>query len=241
MDIVYILGRGSKWQNNELRFSLRSIVKNFRHGKVWIIGEFPKWLRNCEHVAALDPYDNKLSNAIFKIRTACRTPEISERFVLMNDDFYFLRKIDSIQAFTLGTMSKAILEHKTQAGYYFHAFRETRNLLQAAGHQEPANYEVHYPIVFEKKKFLAATDALEWETTLCLFRSIYGNTFNIGNKKRIDTKVYDISELSKLTEGDLLSSSDRVVLRPKFQKFIYEKFPDPSQYEDPKSDPGKLP
>ena len=40
MDIVYIIGSGSKWQDNELRYSLRSIEKfggNF--GEVYIVGD----------------------------------------------------------------------------------------------------------------------------------------------------------------------------------------------------------
>lgn len=28
MDILYVIGRGSKWENNELRYSLRSLEKN---------------------------------------------------------------------------------------------------------------------------------------------------------------------------------------------------------------------
>lgn len=238
---MYILGRGSKWRNNEIRFSLRSVEKYLPHRKIWIIGERPKFLRNIEHIHATDAYDNKLTNAVFKIRAACREGEISDRFVLMNDDFFFLRPTPRIETFTLGNMAAAIIDHKTQAGYYFTALRETRNLLNAAGFADPVNYEVHYPIVIEKKKFLEATDAIDWTDHAYLFRSVYGNTFGLGGKKRLDTKIYDISELKRLSKGDMISTSDRVVLRPEFQGFIYQKFPNPSRYEDPETDPGRLP
>ena len=30
IDVVYVLGTGSKWHNNEIRFSLRALEKNLR-------------------------------------------------------------------------------------------------------------------------------------------------------------------------------------------------------------------
>ncbi len=44
IDLVYILGKGSKWSDNEIRFSLRSIEKYFDYRKIFIIGEKPESL-----------------------------------------------------------------------------------------------------------------------------------------------------------------------------------------------------
>lgn len=239
-DLLYILGRGSKWRNNEIRFSLRSVEKNLPHARIFIVGERPKFLKNIVHIPAIDPYDNKLANAVFKLRAACREIDLSEKFILMNDDFFILRATNKIEASILGTMQDAILNHKTKAGYYYQAFRKTKDLLVATGIERPLDYEVHAPMIIEKQKFLEMTDSIEWEEGY-LFRSIYGNLYEVGGKKRIDTKVHDIVFLKKLSEGSILSTADRVVLRPEFQRFIYKSFPHPSRYEDPQTDPGILP
>ena len=44
MDIVYILGNGSKFNNEEIRYSLRSLEKFVNFDRVFIVGECPKFL-----------------------------------------------------------------------------------------------------------------------------------------------------------------------------------------------------
>ena len=241
LDIVYLLrDRPSKWANNELRFSLRALEQYFPHGKVFVVSEsLPEWARNIGHIPAVDGYENKLMNATSKLRAACRHPDLSERFVLMNDDFFFLRPTPRIETCTIGTLEKMIADHKTQAGYYFAAAKATRDLLQASGIDRPKAYEAHYPMVFEKQKFLAATDAIAWDTHGYLFRSIYGNTYALGGKARPDTKAFSAGGFEK--HEDFLSISESVALYPRFQKFIFDKFPMASQYETIESAPAKLP
>ncbi len=239
-DLLYILGRGSKWRNNEIRFSLRSVEKYLPHRYIFIVGECPKFLRNVIHIPAIDPYECKTVNAIFKLRAACREIDLSERFVLMNDDFFILRPMKQVEPQILGTLADAIKNHSTKAGYYYQGLRKTHELLKASGIDVPLDYEVHAPMIIEKQKFLEITDAVEW-TEGYLHRSLYGNTFEIGGKPRKDTKVHRIEDLEELSQKDIISTADRVVLRPEFQHFIYKKFPNPSRYEDPETDPGKLP
>jgi hypothetical protein len=51
IDVVYPLGTGSVWQDNELRYSLRSLEKNFPDlGRVYVVGHKPDWLGNVEHI-----------------------------------------------------------------------------------------------------------------------------------------------------------------------------------------------
>lgn len=192
------------------------------------------------HVPALDPYAVKTVNAIFKLRAACREIDLSEKFVLMNDDFFVLRPHQRIEAQHLGPLADSIRDHSTKTGYYFRGLRMTQDLLNTAGHQIPLSYEVHAPMIFEKQKFLELTDAIDW-TEGYLFRSLYGNTYEIGGRKIKDTKVHTVDQLETLAKGEVLSTADRVVLRPEIQHFLYAMFPNPSRYEDPETDPGLLP
>ena len=51
VDLVYVLGKGSRWQDNELRFSLRSVSKNLSNvGQIFIVGQIPDFVKNCVHV-----------------------------------------------------------------------------------------------------------------------------------------------------------------------------------------------
>jgi hypothetical protein len=51
MDILYYIGSGSRHNNDELRYSLRSLDAHCKDvDKVWIVGNKPRFLVNCEYV-----------------------------------------------------------------------------------------------------------------------------------------------------------------------------------------------
>jgi len=235
MDLVYILGSGSRWQNNEIRFSLRSVEAYLKHGagRIFIVGSKPDWMQNVIHIEALDGYDNKLKNAVHKLREACFDSRLSDEFILMNDDFFFLKPADHIPLYTLGSINEMIVNHSTKGGYYYEAMHTTRTVLQEAGITDPISYEVHFPMVLKKDLFLKMTDSIKWEETGYLFRSIYGNVYNLGGKRRRDCKAYSFNDFKILsTKSELLSTSDHVALCPQFQEWMRKKYPKPSQYEN---------
>lgn len=244
MDIVYILGNGSRWNNNELRYSLRSLEKHFPHRNIFIVGEFPYWLRNVNHIDVNDafPYSDggKLRNAVRKIRAACKDERISDQFVLMNDDFFFLENATEIKPYSLGTMQNTIDRHVTHKGYYYEALVRTKRYLQNCGIENPTCYAIHYPIVYDKKKFLEMTDGLDLMQAGYAIRTIYGNLFNIGKVERKDVKISSESALMDFLQaedkGDFLSTGDGIALHSRFQEWIDFRFPDQSKYEQHRTD-----
>jgi hypothetical protein len=58
-NLLYILGSGSKWQNNEIRYSIRSAEKYVGNlGRVFIVGEFPKFLsRKNKKITYIEVHD----------------------------------------------------------------------------------------------------------------------------------------------------------------------------------------
>jgi hypothetical protein len=230
-DFVYILGRGSRWHDGELMFSLRSLCKFVPHRRVIVVGAKPSWLGNVLHIPAVDDQAGKLQNAIQKIRIACQLPGLTDEFVLMNDDFFFLKEHDEIITFTNGTLKKMELDHKTQAGYYFAAIQSTLELLRRSGIDEPLNYEHHRPMLINKTNFLKAIDAIDWQDNLYLFRSIYGNTFKVPSLEKKDCKIFSANNLSRFDGGDIISTDNPVVLSKKFRDWIKAKFPTKSKYE----------
>ena len=91
MDVVYILGSGSLVKNEEIRFSIRSLEAHMLDLRnIYIIGEDPEILTAVKKIPSGDSFPEKWKNAYHKIIRACSIPEISEEFLLMNDDFFML-------------------------------------------------------------------------------------------------------------------------------------------------------
>ena len=91
-DVVYLCRSG---ENEELRYSLRSL-KNVPHGQVWIFGGAPSWISDRVNFVGVpqtdfnfrDAWKTKFENTRRNLYTATQQPEVSEHFLLMNDDFY---------------------------------------------------------------------------------------------------------------------------------------------------------
>ena len=110
MDVVYVIGKGSNWRDNELRFSLRSITKNGSGIRnIFIVGERPDYIKNIIHIPASDIFDpavNADGNIITKILTACGDKRLSENFLFINDDHLVLKPVNiaDVPAFHKGSM-----------------------------------------------------------------------------------------------------------------------------------------
>ena len=98
MDIVYVIGTGSKWQNNELRYSLRSICRFGRHlGDVYIVGDLLPDFIDPSAVHFLREKDSPsfppAQNVARKIAAAFAHFNL-ERFLLSSDDHFFIKPVD---------------------------------------------------------------------------------------------------------------------------------------------------
>jgi hypothetical protein len=91
IDLVYIVGNGSTWKNNELRYSIRSAIKHLKGiGNVWVVGVKPAWL-DVKHIPANDSGRTATESVYLKLKKAIAHPEISEDFLFFNDDYYLLK------------------------------------------------------------------------------------------------------------------------------------------------------
>lgn len=97
MDILYILGTGSKHNNDELRYSLRSLERYGNGlGRVYLVGECPEWL-NTETVTYIpfkDKESSKFKRIWAKIVYAVNHCDISDDFLLSSDDIFHVKPID---------------------------------------------------------------------------------------------------------------------------------------------------
>jgi len=231
LDILYILGAGSRWHDNEIRYSLRSVEKYLNINKVFIVGEIPEWMTNVVHIPTKDKSINKLINARAKYLAGANNRELSARFILMNDDFFILKQTE-IKNYTRGKTEIMIRRHQTMAGYYFKALCQTKNRLDAMGITDPKDFEVHSPIIFDKEK-LKTVIAMMGENSVYLLRTAYGNMTNLETTKVEDFKACNVREFENQLKrkAEFLSINDALVICPEFTNWLKVKYPDVSKYE----------
>ena len=180
IDLVYVLGTGSVWKNNELRFSLRSVAKNMAGvGNIWIIGENPGFLSpEIRHIYYPDELgkDNADGNMARKILRACKEPDLSEDFVFMNDDFIINKPLIAAEIPCLhkGDMKNRPPEFWTKEKYR-KRLRRTFDVL-TANKYPTIQYDYHAPMIMSKTLFPACMENFDYAHDIgYTFRSLYGN------------------------------------------------------------------
>lgn len=224
MDIVYICRNGD---NEELRYSIRSAVKNLQFDNLWVVGGKPDWYTG-NHVR-INNDRTKYVNARNNLMSICDNKQISESFILMNDDFYIVKKTKSIPYMYDGLLNDKIARYR-DLNSYTKLLMSTWNTLQKNGVSDILNYELHVPMIMEKKK-LKKVLALPG-----LWRSLYGNLYGVGGIEMTDVKVYSPGirnqksyDIDNLKYNYISSDDDSFEIIK--TKILEKKFSKPSMYE----------
>lgn len=196
MDVVYLLKDSPT--NEEFIYSLRSL-KNLPHDRVFIVGGCPNNI-NMEKVfyIPLRQGGSKYKNTTQNLITACQDARLSQEFILMNDDFFILKKIENTTEelnLCRGTIS-AVLEgyekrYGKDANNYIKGMRQTMIFLQDCGIKEPLSYELHIPFIMDKDKFLEIFSLPHVSSVNVLHkRSVYGNLYHKNSTYCEDVKFF---------------------------------------------------
>lgn len=229
MDIVYPLGTGSKHNNHELRFSLRSVEKHLSgFDKVWIIGECPDWLQNVNHIPYPDeplrPFDY---NIMKKVSRAIEESKLTEDFLFFNDD-HFLNSSFVASEFPY-YYSDTLDNYCAQRGNDGYGRRAKNTLKHLKEKGLPTkHFDVHSPIIYNKSLFLSSVvNAVDWEKdqTGFIIKSMYANTQNIEGVSDKDNKLNTLPG----PNVKLFSTHPRV--KSCIFRFLEEQFPKMSRYE----------
>jgi len=228
MDIVYVLGRGSQWNNEEIRLSLRSICKFTKHDNVYIIGEKPYFAQNIIHVPVKD-FNKKEYSIYNKIRVACCIPELSEEFLFMNDDHFFVKKVD-IDNYPFYHQDDLNVEiQKRLRSPYRTEIEKTYAYLKDKV-KAPKYYDIHTPIRYNKHDFpeiMINTPIAEQEMVI---KSLYANMKGVQGTFRKDIKLL-AADFSKVRGVDCFSVGDRCNFRA-LKRYMDEIVgPEPCRYE----------
>lgn len=227
MDIIYPVRDGD--DNDELRYSLRSLAANYPHGRVWIVGHKPEWVQGVEFIPGNRFGGRGNANVYDNILLACNNPEISSRVVIFNDDFFVTEPVDGIPAMYRSTLMEHIALPRVQrdTSGWRQSLVTTRGCLQARGIANPVSYELHMPFVADRRKMADILQAFRHVTPANppQWRSLYGNLCRIGGEIRKDVKCFNADDLFR----PFHSTEDRSFQF--FRRILHELFPDPCRYE----------
>ena len=110
MDIVFVVRPGES--NEVLRYSLRSLV-NLPHRQVYISGYCPSWVKNVIYIATDQEGNDDLDNSNHNLICAAIREDLSDNFILMNDDFFIMAPADVVPPMHQGSLDGTIERYKT--------------------------------------------------------------------------------------------------------------------------------
>lgn len=204
IDIVIPLGKGSKWQDNELKYALRSVEQYVKDaGKVWIVGEKPGFL-NYDVVGHI-PYkdvEQKEANIMNKTRQACLHPEVSADFLFSNDDIFFSHPTKASLPYYRRSqaLSECVKPKGKPLGAYQVSMWNTIEALKARGLND-YHFDIHAPIVYNKDTYIDTMSMYDWTVPKgYVIKSLYANTLGIEGEILEDVKVRTYLNLSQIVD-----------------------------------------
>ena len=224
IDIVIPLGNGSKWQDNELRYCLRSIEKHLTgYRNIWIIGFLPKWVTEINYLPTADQTQNSDYNIALKVEIACYNAEISDSFLFMNDDHYLLYDYlaPNFPYYHSGTL-EAMAQLRGRSPY------GKKCLNTAKVCNQTKYFDIHTPIIYQKEQFLKHVTEKDWgkrQDSGYVIKSLYANSLLIQGEPMTDCKSSKIP----LPSWKIFSSTP--VIKQEVKDFLQDTFPNKSKYE----------
>ena len=233
MDLLYILNSASKENNEEIKYSLRSVEK-FCKGvdRVFITGICPSFV-NREKVVFTkcdDPYNRNL-NHFYKVFNTFTTTDISDNCLLMYDDIFFTEPVDITKYpwFCCGDLPKQPKNSYEKGLTNAQKWLSDRDF-------PTLNFATHTPCVYNRLLFaglFSIFNGLKNDTTGMSVRCIYGNQFADNFEKlKEDVKIrlqrMDLDGVVKKTKcfstGDFTYNVAKIWLEENFkEKSKWEK------------------
>lgn len=237
MDIVYVLGTGSIWQNNELRFSLRSLETFVEDlGQVYVVGHRPPWLTNVVFLPYPDKYACKERNIMEKMAYCCGHPDLSDTFMHVHDDHFALAptRARELPNWCAGPLDRLAFSVK-QGNHWREAVMNTHKALTEAGLPN-RNFDVHYPMLFDKNLYPEVMDRYDWPGTERGFvvKSLYANTVGVEPTVTTDLKLNERLSFQALVvrlKGRPWFSLGNPALNLNLKNLLAALYPEPSKFE----------
>lgn len=228
MDIVYVVKDSA--YNEELKYSLRSVEENFPHNRVWIIGGKPIGVHPDKQVPIVQKGRTKWDRVRNLWGMICENKEITDKFVIFNDDFFILEPVKELPAYSDGDLEalakRVIKNNNGRPTFYTNRIMKCAEILKNAG-LSTHSFEMHVPMVIDKKLMLATREKFPGAPAS---RSLYGNYNHIKPCRLSDGKIITLRGVPH--EGQVfLSTEDMSFSDGSVGRYIRYRFPNKSRFE----------
>lgn len=241
-DLVIPLGTGSIWQDNEIKYCIRSFCKYFRQlGKVYIVGarpDFFKWHHpRLIHIQCINPFSsNKDGNIMYRVLEACKY--VSFDFIRASDDQVILQhvNIDDFKPRYLGDLGNIRINPKSNN--WKKRLIRTRDLLKNTG-KTTYHYDSHYPMIYNKESFIEImrkyppVNSGGYTINTLYFNSILDEHKKIENiKVTLERPVMDMKTMLEISKGrKFLGYKNKGLRDGVLKQFLQNKFPEKCEFE----------
>ena len=231
-DIVYVIRNDINSKSyGELRYSLRSVAKNFKFNKIWIYGGCPDCIQPDHWVNFQQTGINKWERTRSTYSAIMKNDEITPEFYLFNDDFFIMHPYDQDPYLSNGTLNELIdhivKKHNGVRSLYVKRLEETERYLRQHGF-DTKSFESHTPFLINRE--LGAKTLNDISGWPIAFRSSYGNMNHLPTVNSHDFKLINPEKIPA-NDWILASTSEKSFRTGQVGSYIRTAFPDKCRYE----------
>lgn len=236
--IIPLLKNGSKHNDLELRYALRSIEKyltNYRD--IYIVANYqPDWITGVTIVLLGDPY-TKTKNIKRKIEACLDISDISDEVLFTNDDIFLLKGTDATKyPYYYSSKAEQKIADRDNRDIYKRIMINTDLGLCEHGKEDFKYFDIHCPIRYDKALFSKIMGEYNWEQSRYgfLIKSLYANSVGTDciEKEDIvfDSPIKEMKDLVFLNNADCFSLHSKAIDK-RMIDILEMLYPNKSKYE----------
>jgi len=210
----------------ELKYSLRSIEKYLTgFTNLIILGRPPEWYKGDQYIS--ENFIGRKQYSIYsKILTACNWENVTDNFIMFNDDHFLLQllQISDIKYWNNGWLANEYT--RGLSSRYSEAVKHTLGILPDA-----LNFDIHTPIIYNKAKFRTLFTGKENE--ICI-KSYYCNALQLDGVFMDDCKIDQLlgkEGIYSVIKDKMFFSTSSNAIREPMKIVLEELYPDKSRWE----------
>ena len=241
IQFVWVYWHGGA-RNDELRWSIRSVLKNFvGRAKIMVVGDKPPWYDG-PHIPVKRIQKGRyraFRDSLKKLVTAVDDCQIDDEFVWMMDDIYMVRPVTKSQLKTRyyqAQFSKQSLAKARPANKWQRIKHATMKEL-AKNNLPMKDYATHLPQHVEKSKFKEVVKRFNPGSArrMRLWEVLYGNMFSEGDAKPVRSMLFRTIRKLPYTaykkQNSHYVNNGNWAWNEALRGYLWESFPNKSKFE----------
>ena len=234
--IIPLLKGGSKLNDLELKYALRSIEKHLKdYNEIYILSNYlPNWIQNVNLIMC-PQNSNKTRNIKTCINNYFEFTQ-DENVFFTNDDIFLLKDVSCINyPYYYSNKAEQEIADRNNNDIYKKLVIETNKVLNEKGIEEFNYFDIHCPIRYNRLAFNEYVNKSDWSFKYGLIiKSLYANQLRIKPIEIEDVYIKELKRFEEITSYLLDKSHftihDRAI-NPSLIGFLNTIYPNKSKYE----------